>query len=338
MAKKRATIKDVAEKAGVTIGTVSHVINHTARISDQTVRRVRQAIRDLDYVPNSAARMIRQKERNLVGILIPKLTNSFYSLITSTFMDEADKENETVLIVSYEYSLEQERRALYSLMQNNVGTIIIAGGSGDEEYIQDLLERGLQVILADRWSDMPDVSCAGYENQAVLSDIIGALKGRGYASIGFLSEPLALSNLQERFEGYRKALKEYGYAFREDHVFISDRFRLNHAENGYLYTRDLLKSHGRDELPEAFIVTSDLIAIGAMRAMREAGFCVPGDFGVVGFDDLEISAYMQPALSTVRQDRVRLGRELWRMTKSLRAGGPAEKLRLAQKLVIRESC
>lgn len=337
--KKRATVKDVAERAGVTIGTVSHVINGTAPISEQTVDRVRQAIKELDYVPNSAARSIRKKEKNLVGMLIPKITNSFYSLIASTFIDEADRENITVSLVGYEYSLEKEKRGLYSLMQNNVDTIVIAGGSaGDEEYIRTLLDRGLHVILADRRSTFPHVSSVEYDNRKVLSQAVGYLKEKQYGTIGFLGESLVLNNLHERLGGYREALREHGYTYGDRYVFISDAFCQDHVQNGYLFTREILSSHGREELPDAFIITSDLIAIGAMKAMREAGYQVPGDFGVIGFDDLEISPYMQPALTTVKQDRVLLGKELWRLVKAGRAGEPAEHVRLSQELIIRDSC
>ncbi|MCI9132804.1 MAG: LacI family transcriptional regulator [Lachnospiraceae bacterium] len=337
--KKRATVKDVAERAGVTIGTVSHVINGTAPISKQTVGRVRQAIEELDYVPNSAARNIRKKEKNLVGMLIPKITNSFYSLIASTFIDEADREDITVSLVGYEYSLEKERRGLYNLMQNNVDTIVIAGGSaGDEEYIRPLLDRGLHVVLADRRSTFSNVSSVEFDNQRVLSQAVGYLKDKGYATIGFLGESLVLANLYERLYGYREALGQHGYTYGDQYVFISDAFYQDHVENGYLFTREILGTHRREELPDAFIITSDLIAIGAMKAMREAGYRVPGDFGVMGFDDLEISSYVQPALTTIKQDRVLLGKELWRLVKAGRQGEAAEHVRLGQELIIRDSC
>ena len=336
--RKRPTVKDVAERAGVTIGTVSHVINGTAPISEQTMRRVRQAIKELDYVPNSAARNIRKKESNLVGMLVPKITNDFYSLMASTFMDEADKENIMVMLIGYGYSREREERVLHSLLEADVGTVIIVNSFGDDDNIRYLVKRGIRVILADRRTSIRGVSSVEYDNKQVLFEVMEHLRKKGYGSVGYLSEPLTINNLMDRFEGYRLALEKNGYEYRENHVFISDAFHQNHMENSYWYTKKMLREHRREELPEAFIASSDMIAIGAMRAIREEGYEIPGDFGIAGFDDVEISSYLQPALTTVRQDRVLMGKELWRLTKAGREGMPVEKVHLPQELMIRESC
>lgn len=114
---KRATMKDVARRAGVTIGTVSHVINGTAPISEETTARVREAIRALNYVPNLAARHMRRKEKRQIGLLIPKLDNNFYARIASVLMEDADQEDYTVLMLSYEYSSDKEKRGLVNMVQ-----------------------------------------------------------------------------------------------------------------------------------------------------------------------------------------------------------------------------
>ena len=119
---KRATMKDVARRAGVTIGTVSHVINGTAPISEETTARVREAIRALNYVPNLAARHMRRKEKRQIGLLIPKLDHNFYARIASVLMEDAYQEDYTVLMLSYEYSSEKEKRGLVNMVQNDTFT------------------------------------------------------------------------------------------------------------------------------------------------------------------------------------------------------------------------
>lgn len=119
---RRATMKDVARRAGVTIGTVSHVINGTAPISEETTARVREAIRELNYVPNLAARHMRRKEKRQIGLLIPKLDNNFYARIASVLMEDAYQEDYTVLMLSYEYSSEKEKRGLVNMVQNDTET------------------------------------------------------------------------------------------------------------------------------------------------------------------------------------------------------------------------
>lgn len=336
--KKRSTMKDVAQRSGVSIGTVSHVLNGTASISVKTVNKVRKAMKELDYMPNTMARNMRTKKNKMIGLMVPKLTNSFYAQIASAFMDEADRGDYTVIILGYEYSLEREKKELDSLVQNNVGTIIIANGSDDEDYILNLIDKGVNVILADRRTELKGVSYVEFDNIEVMYDIVKLLKEKAYQKIGFISEPLSLINLHDRYHGYRMALEKYGYEYNENHVFISDIFRLDHAKNAYIYMKELLNTHTRQELPEVFIASSDLLAMGIMRAIIEKGYSIPGDFGIVGCDNLQISGYMQPALTTIDQNRDLLARELWNMAIGQINGEPRENVVVKQKLIIRESC
>lgn len=337
--KKRATMKEVATLAGVTIGTVSNVINHKSVVLPQTVQRVEEAIRELEYVPNSTARNMRLKHNRQIGLLIPNLTNNFYSRIISRFVDLADEHGYTVLILGYEYSLEREKKALRSLYENDVQMIIVINGTGDEKYIQRYMSRGISFILADRHCDMlPDISYVEFENKEVMSEAVALLKEKGYRSIGYLSEPLSITNIADRFEGYRIGLEKHGYVFSEKDVYISERLCLDNTQNGYLFMQELLQSKRRDELPEAFIISSDLQAIGVMRAMREAGYTVPGDFGIIGCDNLELSGYVHPGLTTIEQDRDLLGRRLWEMTRAKLEGEKVENIVLSQQLIVRDSC
>ena len=335
---KRATMKDVARRAGVTIGTVSHVINGTAPISEETTARVREAIRALNYVPNLAARHMRRKEKRQIGLLIPKLDNNFYARIASVLMEDADQEDYTVLILSYEYSSEKEKRGLVNMVQNDTETIVIVNGENDESSIRRLVASGIHVILADRRSSIPGTSYIAYDNHQVLLETIAFLKQKGYRSIGFLSEPLNISNLSDRFQAYQEGLAQYGYPFRPEHVFISDTFREDHFGNGFRYMEQLLRTHTRQELPEVFIASSDLLAIGVMKAVQEAGYRIPEDFAIVGFDNLQISACVQPPLTTVCQDRAQLGHEIWKQARAWHEGRPPQNVVLGQTLVIRGSC
>ncbi len=324
--------------AGVTIGTVSHVINGTAPISAATTVRVKEAIEKLNYIPNMAAQNMRRKENRQLGLLVPKLTNMFYLEMANAIMDEADKEHYTMMICSYEYSQEQERKELYNLLQNNVKTIIIVNGYDDEKYIRELVEQGIHVILADRRSDEKGISYVAYNNVATVERIVGFLKEKGYESIGFISEPLALNNLWDRFVGYKAGLEKYGYSFRQEYVHISESFRHGHAKNGYSYTRKLLSEYKKEELPSVFMVSSDMLAIGVIKAILDAGYRIPEDFGIVGCDNLEISAYLHPSLTTIRQDQMRLAKELWKQVTAYRMRKPIQNIMLEQELVVRNSC
>lgn len=335
---RRATMKDVARCAGVTIGTVSHVINGTASISVETTARVREAIRALNYVPNLAARHMRRKEKRQIGLLIPKLDNNFYARIASVLMEDAYQEDYVVLMLSYEYSREKEVRGLFNMLQNDTETVVIVNGENDEDSIRKLVASGIHVILADRRGEIPGTSYIAYDNRKVLIDTIGFLKQKGYQSIGFITEPPDISNLADRFQSYREGLALHGYPFRPEHVFISDTFRQDHFGGGSLFMEKLLQSHEKQELPEAWIASSDLLAVGIMKAMQEAGYRIPEDFAVVGFDNLQISACVQPPLTTICQDRARLGHEIWMQAKAWHEGQIPQNMILDQTLIVRGSC
>lgn len=336
--RKRMTITQVAERAGVTIGTVSHVMNGTAPITQETAQKVYQAIRELNYVPNIMAKSLRSRKNYTIGLMIPNLNNSFHSRITSVFVDRAYKLGYSVQIYGYEYSLEREKEELARLESNNIGVVIIFNGCGDEEEIESFVKKGIPVILADRRTDIPGVPCIEFDNKRVMKEIVLMLKERGYQRIGFFSEPLRLTNLQDRYQGYQDALESCGYPFNENYVFIREDLCLDNLKNGFLYMREILRTRKKEELPQVWITSSDLLAIGIMRAMEESGYKIPMDFGVVGFDNTEISGYVTPRLTTVNQDQVLMGEKLMDMVLRLGNHEQVENILLDQSLIVRKSC
>jgi len=338
MRSRRVTIRQVAERAGVTIGTVSHVLNGTATISAETTARVRETIKELNYVPNITARSLRSKRSRMLGILVPNLNNTFYSRILSTFTDLAFAEGYVVQIFGFEYSVEKELQIMNTLANDSLDIVIVMNGCGDEEGIRCLKEAGKQVILADRASLSEEVSSICFDNQQGVTQAIRLLKEKGYQRVGYLSEPLALSNVQERYEAYQEAmLAEYGGVRRED-VFLCDDFRLDAMNSGYRYLKRVLETAEKESLPDAFLATSDLLAIGAIRACRECGYEVPVDFGFVSFDNLDISSFVSPALTTIEQNQVAMGNALFELVREVRGSSEQKQIVLPQKLIVRESC
>lgn len=335
---KRVTIKEVAEDAGVTIGTVSHVINGTASISAETTSRVKESIEKLAYIPNLSARNMRAKNNHTVGLMIPKMSNVFYSRIASTFMEEADKNGCTVMLLNYEYKSEREKREIQSLIQNRIEIIVLVNGKDDEDFLRETEKGGTRFILADRRSKIESIPYAEYDNIIIMEEAVRYLAEKGYSSIGYLTEPVDFSNLKDRYTGFQRALERAGLLENRMHIYTSETFRDDHLQQGYLYIKELLERNKKNKLPQVFICSSDMLAIGAMRAITEAGYKIPDDFGVMGCDDLEISAFTRPALTTIRQDRDELGRRLWEMTDALIHGRKPANAVLRQHLIIRDSC
>ncbi len=339
MGRKKATMVEVAKRAGVTIGTVSHVINKTASITPETTERVMKAIEELDYKPNSIARALRSGSSNTIGFMVPDVTNDFYSPIISEFTDCAHADGYTTLLVSYQYSSEREALEMERLADKNVDAIILFNGFGDEAVLERMKKSGIPVVLADRGAGGMHLPTVSFDNKATVEKIITLLKKNGYTKIGLLSEALTLSNINDRFEGYLKGLEKNGLEYEAGFVFINKKLQVHNLKKSYKHMKKLLEQYSRDELPQVFFAMTDVMAIGAMKAIKEAGYRVPEDFGIIGFDNIAMADYVDPPLTTVMQDQAKMGREAWKMVKLVVENSPQEPphVVLPQKLVPRGS-
>ena len=336
---KNTTIHDVADKAGVTIGTVSHVINGTAPISEETSAKVFQAVKELGYKPNSFARSLRRKQSKMIGLLVPDLVE-FYNSISRKIMDHAYDNGYSVMLLSYQYSLEREKREIDVLMEHQVDAIALFGGVNDEGMLESIMEAGTPVILCDRRIKSESFSSIEFDNEDAMRQVVRHLKGKGYKSLGYISEPLEVINIIDRFSGFKIGAFEQGYEVDDNNVFFCESLKLDKMKNGYDFMKSLLEQRPAANLPKVFVTTSDMIAIGVIGALNEAGYRVPEDFGVVGFDDLLISPFISPPLTTVAQDSWVMAKVVWDTisdTLEKKIAKPVN-LKLSNKIVVRDSC
>lgn len=337
---RKPTMVDVAAKAGVTIGTVSHVINKTAPISGETTERVLEAIRELGYKPNSIARALRTQKSNVIGLLLPDVTNDFYAPVLSSFIDSAYTDGYTVLVVSYQYSGEREAVEMERLADKNVDGILLFNGFDDLELLRRMKAEGMPVVVADRRVEGIDLPTVEFDNIATASEVVGLMCRKGYRKIGFLSESIRLKNLKDRYEGYIKGLTGNGLPVRQEFIYISEDMEMNNLEKGYSHMKQVLESTGPENLPDAIFATTDLLGIGAARAFREAGFRIPEEIGIVGFDNISFTDFVEPKLTTVDQDKVLMGRIAWEIMKEA-LDGEGNEVRhavLPQRIILKGSC
>lgn len=200
------------------------------------------------------------------------------------------------------------------------------------------MQNDIHVILADRNAEGLNVSSVSFDNQDMLYTIVEMLKKKNYKRIGLFIEPVTLSNLQKRYEHFLKASEKFGYKNPLDNVFTDKSLALNKLHSSYIFMKTILENHKKKDLPDAWIASSDYLAIGMMRAMNELGYRVPHDFGIIGFDNLDISGYVNPRLTTVEQNQELFGEMLWKVTKKLVKTQENQHLVIPQKLVERESC
>jgi LacI family repressor for deo operon, udp, cdd, tsx, nupC, and nupG len=344
---QRATIVEVARAAGVSTTTVSVVLNDshsTVRISEATRAAVKAAAARLGYTPNSAAQNLRRQRTSMLTLLIGSLANPF-------FTDIAASVHATVAARGYElnvvdaYRLEAELQALDQLRSGGSAGLIVATGRHGARgqaiaALQDLVRAGLPaVIMCDRSPD-PAIPAIRIDDQAGAFAMTSHLLKLGHRRIAHLTSGLGDAPAQEssveadRLRGYQDALAAAGVEYDPALVLQGD----STIPGGYALTRELLARPG--PRPTALFCISDLRAIGALRALYEAGVRVPEQIAVAGFDGIQLGQFTTPALTTIDQPRDEMGRraaELLLGQLDGSAAPPGEQV-LAAKLLVRESC
>ena len=327
-----ATIREVAESAGVSYATVSHVINNTRLVSQETRQRVLAAMDALNYRPNALARSLRQGKSNTLGLVLPDSANPFFAEISRSIEDEAFKKGYSVFLCNTELDTERELFYVDVLSKKQVDGIIFIAAGDQADSLDFLVRRNMPVVMIDR--DLPNV-----EVDAVLTDnqLGGLLATRhllelGHTRIACIAGPSSITPSAERIIGYRKALEEGGILYDESLILRGDY----HAQSGMEITHAILKM---DPRPTAIFALNDLMALGALRAAAEAGFAVPRDLAIVGYDDLDIARFTNPPLTTIAQPKKEVGARAVSMLvdRISRKSGPPSRLLLPPELIVRRS-
>ena len=327
-----ATIREVAESAGVSYATVSHVINNTRLVSQETRERVLAAMEALNYRPNALARSLRQGKTNTLGLVLPDSANPFFAEISRSIEDEAFKKGYSVFLCNTELDTERELFYVDVLSKKQVDGIVFVAAGDQADSLDFLVRRNMPVVMIDR--DVPNV-----EVDAVLTDnkLGGYLATRhllelGHRRIACIAGPSSITPSAERMIGYRKALEEAGISYDENLIIRGDY----HAQSGMEITHSILKMVPR---PTAIFALNDLMALGALRAAAEAGCTVPQDLAVVGYDDLELAHFTNPPLTTIAQPKKEVGAQAISLLvdRISHKSRPPSRLVLPPQLIVRRS-
>lgn len=329
------TIKDVARQAGVSITTVSHVINDTRYVSDALRTKVLLAMEDLHYRPNVLARGLRRGETKTIGLIVPDNSNPFFAEVARIIEDIGFQNGYSVILCNSDGDLEKEKAYVNVLVAKQVDGVIFIAAGGQQEHLRLLSQQAMPVVVADRDVRSPLADVVLVDNEQGGYDAAHYLIRQGHRSIACITGPSDLTPSAERVGGYRQAILEAGLDARKDFIVAGD-FR---SEGGERATQALL---GLDHPPTAIFACNDLMAIGALHALRKAGRQVPGDVSVIGFDDIPLSSMVSPALTTVAQPLSELATLSAQLLISRIQNGqednPAKRIVLETRLVIRDSC
>lgn len=336
---KKATMNDVAKKAGVTIGTVSHVINGTAPISKATTAKVLKAIKELSYTPNRSAVALRTSHTKTIGLMLPDVTNSYYSVISDIFTLKANEDGYAILIFHFKYDHDLEKQGITNFVSQNVDAILLWNGFGDEDILSDYLKAPCNppLILLERTHK--DFLSIKADNSYIVEQAVDMLCAKGYKDIGFISETNLLENLNDRYKGYLSGMKKNGLKPNPKHIHIQSNMLINNMGHGYRHFKKFIKEHGANALPDAFVIGSDMLAMGIMRAFTEEGIRIPEDIAVIGFDNDEFCDYTYPPLTSIDQNKEMIGRIVWEKTKQIINGEKTDsRIDVLQQIVERSSC
>lgn len=294
------TIREVAERAGVSFATVSHVMNDTRFVSQETRQRVLDAMDELGYRPNILARSLRSGRTHTLGLILPNSSNPYFADIGRSIEETAFKQGYSVILCNSEGDAQKECFYVDVLSRKQVDGIILMAASEKEEALRFILEHDIPVVVVDRdYSDI-EVDTAIAENTQGGYLATQHLIGLGHRRIGCITGPSILTPGAKRIIGYRQALEGAGLPFSEELVVTGDYS----AKSGLEAATVLLNLKTP---PSAIFACNDLMAIGALRAAVALGYHVPDDLSLVGFDDIELASYTNPPLTTIAQPKVEIG-------------------------------
>lgn len=295
-----ATISDVARAAGVSPATVSRVLNG-GRVTPERARRVREAAAALGFSPNRVARSLRTRRSSAIALLVPDIANPFFTALARGVEDTAQRTGLSVVLCNTDEDVAKERRYLQVAVAEHMAGVLVAAASRTRTDLTEPAARGIPVVAVDRRPRTAEVDAVTVDNRHGAQEATAHLVARGYRRIACLTGPAGVSTAEDRLAGHRAALLEAGV--REEHVRTYTRRAVPRVEGGYAAMRELL---ALDEPPDAAFAAHNLMTVGALRALREAGAEPPG-CGVLSFGDIPFASLVHPSLSTVRLPAYELG-------------------------------
>jgi len=335
MTGARSTLEDVAARAGVSRATASRVLNGSPRVSDEARRAVEAAVAEMGYAPNRAARSLAGSRSESVALVVSEpsvrlFADPFFAGTTLGVTGELAATRYQLVLLMLGSDADHGRVEQHLLRGGTDGALVVSARAGDP-LVPRLAAAGIPCVVAGRPPAGAPVGFVDADNEGGAHAAVAHLLARGRTVVGTVAGPADMVPGADRRTGWEKALTEVGRPAPESLVVEADFSR----EGGAAATRALL---GRRPELDGLFVASDLMALGALDALRAAGRRVPGDVAVVGFDDTELARSADPPLTTVRQPIERLGREMARLLLAqIEAGAPPAGVVLRTELVVRDS-
>lgn len=294
------TIADVALRAGVSKTTVSHTLSGKRPVSPETRQKVEQAVQELGFRPNMLAQGLRLQRSQTVALIIPDITNPFYPLLSRGLQSALFEQGYHTFLCNTDGQHEQEQAFLDDVVHRQVDGIVLEPFQLTVEAIEGALAANIPVVATDMLIDHPSVDIVRVDDAQGAREATEYLIAHGHQRIGMITGVVGVSTSERRLKGYREALEWAGIAFDPSLVVRGNFIR----QGGREAMRTLLDLKPR---PSAVFCGNDLMAIGAMDAVRETHLAIPGDIAIMGFDDIDAASLVTPALTTVLNPAYEMG-------------------------------
>ncbi|HML38413.1 MAG TPA: LacI family DNA-binding transcriptional regulator [Bacillota bacterium] len=329
-------IKAVAEKAGVSVATISRVLNHPEAVAPDTRDHILNVMESLNYTPNWFARGLKLNRTNVIALFIPDTLDLGYMEIAKGVEDVARQRKYNIILCTTEEDRNKEKEYIDTLITGKVDGIILVSSFLKKDDLLQLKKQGISVVLIGKNEALADENLVYTDYKTATIEAVRHIAEIGHRKIGMIYGSRPKAENSDKLEGFLAAVEEEKLICRPEYIVETE----NSIEGGLLGASQILNLADR---PEAILLTSDMMAIGAMEKIKQAGFRIPQDIAIVGFDNLKISGFIEPKLTTVAKPQYRMGLVAARLLFDLMEedrdenSGPQEIL-IQSKLKVRKSC
>ncbi|MFJ2911082.1 LacI family DNA-binding transcriptional regulator [Streptomyces sp. NPDC087228] len=326
-----ASIKDVAAEAGVSVATVSRVLNSHPSVSSDARRRVLAAVDVLGYRPNAVARSLRTDQTRTLGLVISDVLNPYFTELARFVEEEARALGYSVIIGNADEQPDLQEHHIRTLLDRRIDGLLVSPADGSSPLVPGGAGDGTPVVFVDRWIQGADVPVVRADGREAIRDLVAHLHRLGHRRLAIIAGPAATTTGNERVEAFREALRDHGLALADDCIGQGD-FQ---ADSGRRVTERFL---ALPEPPEVVFAADNLMALGALDAIRARGLRVPQDIGLAAFDDIPWFVHTDPPITAIAQPTGELGRAAVRALVDIVEGRSPQSVTLPARLVVRSSC
>lgn len=297
-----ANLKDIARYLNISVSTVSRVINNKDRISPETREKVLKALKELQYRPNEAARNLKSRSATAIGVIVPDISNSFYSTVIKGIEGVARENGFSIILCNSDEDAERQEEYTELLLQKQIAGLIIATVGSNIDFFKKYSEQGIPVNFIDNLpKSKENFDFVAIDNIKASYELTNHLIKLGHKEIAIITGSLEETTAAERLEGWKKALSENSIAVRKEWIGVGS-FK---QESGYKVMKSFLKQANK---PTAVLAANNFLAYGAIRALYDNGIRIPEDMAVVCFDAADPTGLIRPQITSIIQPAEEIGR------------------------------